>query len=155
MRKLKIKKRNHFCPWPFTWCLYKIARNDVVEGGRIPPLGRFLDFDSLKAHADGCNKCQQLPTLLRVVGQHCCVRLQLGLTLDRFQTIRNKCQQVPTLLWFHAKERNKSQHCWAQQCWVLLANDVGSVCIGLKGPFPGSLRQSDRMFASPNLLVIF
>ena len=96
MRKLKIKKRNHFCPWPFTWCLYKIARNDVIEGGRIPPLGRFLDFDSLKAHANGCNKYQQLPTLLRVVGQHCCVRLQLGLTLDRFQTIRNKCQQVPT-----------------------------------------------------------
>ena len=44
---------------------------------------------------------------------------------------RNKRQQVPTLLWFHANGRNKSQHCWAQQCWVLLANNVGSVCMGL------------------------
>ena len=29
----------------------------------------------LKAHANGRNKCQQLPTLLGVVGQQCCVRL--------------------------------------------------------------------------------
>ena len=32
----------------------------------------------------------------------------------------------------HANGRNKSQHCWAQQCWVLLVNNVGSVCISLK-----------------------
>ena len=45
---------------------------------------------------------------------------------------RNKCQQLPTLLWLHANGRNKSQHCWAQQCWVSLANSVGSVSMGLK-----------------------
>ena len=38
----------------------------------------------------------------------------------------SKIQQVPTLLWFHASGRNKSQH-----CWVLLANNVGSICMGL------------------------
>ena len=27
---------------------------------------------------------------------------------------------MPTLLWFHANGRNKSQHCWPQQCWVRL-----------------------------------
>ena len=31
---------------------------------------------------------------------------------------------MPTLLWFHANGRNKSQYCWAQQCWVLLANNA-------------------------------
>ena len=36
-----------------------------------------------------------------------------------------------TLLWFHANGRNKSQYCWAQQCWVLLVNHVGSVCMDL------------------------
>ena len=38
---------------------------------------------------------------------------------------------MPKLLWFHANGRNKSQHCWAQQYWVLLANNAGSVCMGL------------------------
>ena len=85
----------------------------------------------LKAHANGRNKCQQLPTFMGVVGQQCCVRLHGPKKFDRFQTIRNKCQQVLTLLWFHANGRNKSQYCWAQQCWVLLANNVGSVCMGL------------------------
>ena len=55
----------------------------------------------------------------------------LGQKFDWFQTVRNKCQQVPTLWWFHANGHNKSQHCWAQQCWVLLANNVVSVCMGL------------------------
>ena len=86
---------------------------------------------SFKAHANGRNKCQQLPTLLSVVGQQGCVRLHGPKSIDRLQTIRNKCQEVPTLLWFHANGRNKSQHCWAQQCWVLLANNAGSVCMGL------------------------
>ena len=51
---------------------------------------------------------------------------------DQFQTSSNKLQQVATT-------RNNAQHgvqtlatCWAQQCCVLLANNVASVCTGLK-----------------------
>ena len=92
---------------------------------------------SLKAHANGRNKCQHLPTSLRVVGQQCCVRLHgpkslTGLKLYT-QNATSACQQVPTLLWFHENGRKKSQNCWAQKCLVLLANNVGSVSMGLKG----------------------
>ena len=78
-----------------------------------------------------CKRTQQVttllgPTLLGVVGQQCCVRLHGPKSLTGqfklYATSANKCQQVPTLLWFHANGRNKSQHCWAQQRWVLLAN---------------------------------
>ena len=55
----------------------------------------------------------------------------LGLVGSKVWPVSNCTQQVPTLLWFHANGRNKSQHCWAQQCWVLLANNVASVCMGL------------------------
>ena len=35
--------------------------------------------------------------------------------------VSNYTQQVPTLLWFRVTGGpNKSQHCWAQQCWVRL-----------------------------------
>ena len=51
---------------------------------------------------------------------------------DQFQTSSNNFQQVATT-------RNNTQHgvqtlatCWAQQCCVLLANNVASVCTGLK-----------------------
>ena len=74
-------------------------------------------------------------TLLRyaspVTEQYKCWDL-LGQKFDRFQTVRNKCQQVPALLWFHVNGRNKPQPCWAKQCWVLLANNVASVRMGLK-----------------------
>ena len=60
----------------------------------------------------------------------------LGQKFDRFQTVSNKCQQVPTLLWFHVNGCNKSQHCWTQQCWVLLANNVASICMGLYSEAP-------------------
>ena len=80
--------------------------------------------------------------------QHCCATLRrsqnnrnVGLVgpkvwpvsncTQQVPTSANKCQQVPTLLWFHANGRNTSQHCWAQQCWLLLANNVASVCMGL------------------------
>ena len=75
--------------------------------------------------------------------QHCCATLRRSQNsrnvgtcwakslpgFKLYATTANKCK---TLLWFHANGRNKSQHCWAQQCWVLLANNVGSVCMGLK-----------------------
>ena len=51
----------------------------------------------LKAHANGYgrNKCQQLPTILAVVGQQCCVRLHGPKSLTGFKlnaTSANKCQ---------------------------------------------------------------
>ena len=55
----------------------------------------------------------------------------LALKFDQFQTSSNNFQQVATT-------RNNTQHgvqtlatCWAQQCCVLLANNVASVCTGL------------------------
>ena len=100
----------------------------------LDPSWRGFVVKNIKVHANGRNKCQQLPTLLDVVGQQCCVRLHGPKRLTGFKlyaTSANKCQQVPTLLWFHANGRNKSQHCWAQQCCVLVANiiNVASVCM--------------------------
>ena len=48
-----------------------------------------------KAHANGSNKCQQLPTMLGVVGQQCCVPLHGPQSLTGFKlyaTSANKCQ---------------------------------------------------------------
>ena len=39
----------------------------------------------VKAHANGRNKCQQLPILLGVVGQQCCVRLHGPKSLTGFK----------------------------------------------------------------------
>ena len=104
---------------------------------------------SIKAHANGHDKCQQLPTLLGVAGEQCCVRLHGAQKFDRFQTIRNKCQQVPTLLWFHANGRNKSQHCWAQQCLAV----VGQQCwVRLHGP--KSLTGFKLYATSANIVVV-
>ena len=60
------------------------------------------------AHANGRNKCQQLPTMLGVVGQQCCVRLHGSKSLTGFKlyatsanTLVVPCkqtQQVTTLL---------------------------------------------------------
>ena len=82
-----------------------------------------------QVHVSGLNNSQHCWGLLanNVVS----VCMDRRVFFDRFPTVRNKCQQVPTLLWFHANGCNKSQHCWAQQCCVLLANNVGSVCMGL------------------------
>ena len=73
-------------------------------GGGLPWLRHCL----LKAHANGRNKCQQLPTLLCVVGQQCCVRLHGPKSLTGFNlyaTSTNivvvpckRTQQVTTLL---------------------------------------------------------
>ena len=77
----------------------------VIVISEIVISGFFPIYFTIKAHANGRNKCQQLPTLLGFVGEQCCVRLHGPRLFDRFQTIRNKCQQVPTLLWFPANGR--------------------------------------------------
>ena len=81
----------------------------------------------LKAHANGCNKCQQLPTLLGVVGQQCCVRLHGPKSLTGFKLqytqhvpgsaniVVDPCkwtQQVTTLL------GPTMLGVVGQQCWV-------------------------------------
>ena len=57
---------------------------------------------------------------------------------------------MPTLLRFHANGRNKSQHCWAQQCWVLLANNEHRV--HLRGP--KSLTGFKLNARSANIVVV-
>ena len=84
-----------------------------------------------------CKRTHQVPTTPNIFG--CCWPTMLRPFSWAYKSLigfklytTGKCQQVPTLLWFHANGRNKSQHCWAQECWVLqLANNVGSVCMGL------------------------
>ena len=73
-------------------------------GGGLPWLRHCI----LKAHGNGRTKCQQLPTLLCVVGQQCCVRLHGPKSLTGFNlyaTSANivvvpckRTQQVTTLL---------------------------------------------------------
>ena len=91
----------------------------------------WVNLHGLKAHANGRNKCQQLPTLLGVVGQQCCVRLHGPTSLTSFKlyaTSANKCQHCCGSMQTDAASHNIVG---AQQCWVFLANNVGSVCMGL------------------------
>ena len=77
----------------------------------------------LKAHANGPNKCQQLPTLLGVVGQQCCVRLHGPKSLTGFKlyaTSVNKCQHCCGSMQTDATSDN-----------IVGPNNVGSVCMGL------------------------
>ena len=62
------------------------------------------------------------------MGQQFCVRLHGPKSLIGFKlyaTSANKCQHC-------CGSMQTDATCWAQQCWVLLANNVASVCIGLK-----------------------
>ena len=71
----------------------------------------------IKAHANGRNKCQQLPTMLGVVGQQCCVRLHGPKSLTGFKlyaTSANKCQHC-----CGSMQTDAASHI-GQQCWVLL-----------------------------------
>ena len=54
-------------------------KNRSVAGDRLFAAGDDRNDLYIKAHANRRNKCQQLPTLLGVVGQQCCVRLPMGL----------------------------------------------------------------------------
>ena len=86
----------------------------------------FLQYETplFKAHANGRNKCQQLPTLLGVFGQQCCVRLHGPKSLTGFKlyaTSANivvvpckRTQQVTTLL------GPTMLGVVGQQCWVRL-----------------------------------
>ena len=64
-------------------------------------------------------------------GQHCDSmqpghrkKEMLGLVIDWFQTTRNNCQHCCSSMQTDAT-------CWAQQCYVSLAKNVASVCMGL------------------------
>ena len=81
---------------------------------------------ALKAHANGHgrNKCQQLPTMLAVVGQQCCIRLHGPKSLTGFKLNATSAnipvvpckwtQQVTTLL------GPTMLGVVGQQCWVRL-----------------------------------
>ena len=81
-------------------------------------------FLGVKAHGNARNKCQQLPTLLGVVGQQCCVRLHGPKSLTGFKlyaTSTNKCQHCCGSMQTDATSHN-----------IVGPNNVGSVCKGLK-----------------------
>ena len=70
------------------------------------------DVVMVKAHANGRNKCQQLPTLLGVVGQQCCGRLHDPKSLTGFKlyaTSANKCQHCCSSMQTDAKESKKNK----------------------------------------------
>ena len=82
----------------------------------------------LKAHANGRNKSQHCCLLLAVFSQQYCVRLHGPTSLTGFklyETNANKCQHC-------CGSMQTDATCWAQQCCVLLPNNVSSVCMGLK-----------------------
>ena len=86
----------------------------------------------VKAHANGPNKCQQLPTLLGVVSQQCCVRLHGPKSLTGFKLYATRAnivvvpckrtQQVTTLL------GPTMLAVVSQQCWVRLHGPLGAKC---------------------------
>ena len=70
-----------------------------------------------------CKRVQQLPTMLGVVSQQCCVRLHRAKSLTGFKlcaTTRNDIQQ-------HATGVQTDATCNIQQCWELLVKNVASV----------------------------
>ena len=85
-------------------------------------------WNDLKAHANGRNKCQQLPTLLGVVGQQCCVHLHEPKSLTNFKlytTSDNKCQHCCGFIQTDATSHNivgpTMLGVGGQQCWVSFA----------------------------------
>ena len=85
-------------------------------------------YANVKALANGLNKSQHCCVLLGVFGQQCCVRLHGPKSLTGFKlytTSANKCQHCCGSMQTDAK-------CWAQQCYLLLAKNVASVCMGVK-----------------------
>ena len=83
----------------------------------------------LKVYANGRNKSQHSCVLLGFLANvHCCVRLHGSKSLTGFKlhtTSANKCQHC-----FGSMQTDAT--CLAQQCCLLLANNVASVCMGLK-----------------------
>ena len=72
---------------------------------------------TVKAHANGRNKCQQFPTMLGVVGQQCWVRLHGPICLTDFKLYATSANIVVVP---------------CKRTQQVLANNVGSVCMGLK-----------------------
>ena len=92
---------------------HSLVRGRNIVGSAVQTNATLLDHASMIAKQQ---KCWHL----------------LALKFDQFQTSSNNLQQVATT-------RNNTQHgvqtlatSWAQQCCVLLANNVVSVCTGLK-----------------------
>ena len=92
-----------------------------------PPPLRVKNEWSLKAHANGRNKCQQLPTLLGVVGQQCCVHLHGPKSLTGFKlyaTSANRCQHCCGSMQTDATSHN-----------IVGPNNVGCCWPTMLGPF--------------------
>ena len=76
------------------------------------------------------NKCQQLPTLLSVVGQQCCVCLHGSKSLTGFKlyaTSANKCQHC------YGSMVPRTQHCWPTTPNIVGPNNVVTCCFRLHG----------------------
>ena len=85
----------------------------------------------LKAHANGRNKCQQLPTLLGAVGEQFCVHLHGPETLTSFKlyaTSGNKCQHCCGSMQTDATSHN-----------IVGPNNVGCCWPTMLGPFARTL----------------
>ena len=100
----------------------------------------------VKTHANGRNKCQQLPTLLDVVGQQCCVRLHGPKSLTGFNlyaTSANNCQHCCGAMQTDATSHNivGSNNVVSNN---VVSNNVGSNNVGccwptMLGPFAWAL----------------
>ena len=104
--------------------------------------GNNLFISRLKAHANGRNKRQQLPTLLDVVGQQCCVRLHGPKRLTGFilyATSANKCQHCCGSMQTDATSHN-----------IVGPNNVGCCWPTMLGPFALAL-----MFVSATSAIVY
>ena len=87
--------------------------------------------EGLKARANGRSKCQQLPALLGVVGQQCCVRLHGPKSLTGFKLYTasaNKCQHCCGSMQTDATSHN-----------IVGPNNVGCCWPTMLGPFAWAL----------------
>ena len=126
--------------------------------GLVAP--KFDRFQTIRNKCQHC--CGSMQTDATCWEQQCCVLLAnnvasvcMGL---KVWPVSNCSQQVPTLLWFHANGRNMLRTTMlrvvGQQCCVLLANNVASVCMGLKVWPVSNCTQQMQVPTSANIVVI-
>jgi len=142
----------HICTFR---CLLKESGQKLLEGK--------LRFSAIKPRANARNiVSQQDATLL---GPTCCERLHTMLCvvatcwklLDEVWPVQSKLHPI--------SRNNTQQHttthntgvqtiatCWAQQCCVLSANNVASVCTGLESVV--QFRPAMKLHASTRLVVL-
>ena len=100
LRVVSYSDINRFCPFEQTSSVVRHLGKVLLDlttlnvlKAQILSCWAKINIMSLKAHANGCNKCKRLSTLLGIAGQQCCVHLHVPTSFTGF---KKYMQQVPT-----------------------------------------------------------